>query len=178
MRSYITRTLGFTAATLLLAASAQAQGKRNGNHHVDKHRTAEVRHSDNHVYRNSNRDIYRHDRSYDRDVYRRYDRDVYGRDIYRSRGVPPGLAKKPGHMPPGQYKKHYGTYEGANVLGEIMRRRGYRVLRIVPAGTSRYVYYRPNNGREQCAIVRDGTDRLRFSNVPSGVLQAVLAQLY
>ena len=54
-------------------------------------------------------------------------------------------------MPPGQYKKRYGTHEGAIVLGDIMRRRGYEVLRVIPAGDSRYLYYRPYRGREQRA---------------------------
>ena len=199
MRNYLTRTLGLTTAALLLAASAQAQGKGNakdkGEHHFAKHRAAEIRRNGDAIYRDSNRDVYGRDvyrrDVYNRDVYNRdvYNRDVYNRDVYNrddydrdiyraGRRVPPGLAKKPGQMPPGQYKKRYGTYEGASILGEVMRRRGYDVLRIVPAGTSRYVYYRPDDGREQRAIVRYGTDQLQFTNVPSAIVQTVLARLY
>jgi len=92
--------------------------------------------------------------------------------------VPPGLAKKPGQMPPGQYKKRYGTSEGADVLGGVLRRRGYSVLRVVPTGDSRYVYYRLRDGSERRAIVSPGTDRLVFRNVPASLLQEVLAALY
>ena len=92
--------------------------------------------------------------------------------------VPPGLAKKPAHMPPGQYKKRYGTVEGATALGDILRQRGYTVSRVTPYGESQYVYYRLRDGAERRALVSTGADRLRFSNVPSTILQAVLAQLY
>jgi hypothetical protein len=92
--------------------------------------------------------------------------------------VPPGLAKKPGQMPPGQYKKRYGTNEGATVLGDILRRRGYTVSRVAPYGENRYVYYRYHDGAERRALVSSGTDRLQFTNVPASVLQLVLAQLY
>ncbi|WP_411282121.1 hypothetical protein [Gemmatimonas sp.] len=92
--------------------------------------------------------------------------------------VPPGLAKKPGGMPPGQYKKRYGTREGATVLGDIFGRNGYPVRRITPFGESQYVYYRMPDGTERRAIVSPGTERLRFSNVPSTLLEQVIAQLY
>lgn len=92
--------------------------------------------------------------------------------------VPPGLAKKPGGMPPGQYKKRYGTRDGANVLGDIFGRNGYTVRRITPYGESQYVYYRMPDGTERRAIVSPGTDQLQFSNVPATLLQQVIAQLY
>jgi len=92
--------------------------------------------------------------------------------------IPPGLAKKPGGMPPGQYKKRYRTREGATVLGDIFGRNGYTVRRITPYGESQYVYYRMPDGTERRAIVSPGTDRLRFSNVPSTLLEQVIAQLY
>ena len=91
---------------------------------------------------------------------------------------PPGLAKKPGGLPPGQYKKRYGTREGATVLGDIFGRNGYPVRRITPNGESQYVFYRMPDGTERRAIVSPGTDPLRFSNVPSTLLQQVIAQLY
>jgi len=94
------------------------------------------------------------------------------------RKVPPGLAKKPGQMPPGQYKKLYTVNEGATVLGDIFRRHNYVVTRIVPAGTSRYVYYRRPDGVLVRAIVSPGTERLGFVNVPSLILNELLARLY
>jgi hypothetical protein len=96
----------------------------------------------------------------------------------RGAKVPPGLAKKPGQMPPGQYKKRYGTNEGADVLGGVLRRRGYSVLRVVPAGESQYVYYRLRDGSQRRAVVSPGTDRLVFRNVPASLLQEVIAKLY
>jgi len=157
MRNQISRILVIATAGLVLATPAHAQGRGNGK---GKEKSAKIKGEDRRdrvIVRESNGDIGRVD---------------------RGRRVPPGLAKKPGQMPPGQYKKIYSTYEGTNVLGDIMRRRGYTVLRIVPSGDSRYVYYRYGNGLEQRAIVRQGTDRLLFSNVPSSILQAVLAYLY
>ena len=149
---HIIRIVGITAAAFALATTAGAQGKAKGKakEKDDHHATTGV--------------IYR-------------DRD--GRDVYNgSAKVPPGLAKKPGQMPPGQYKKRYGTNEGADVLGGILRRRGYSVLRVVPSGDSRYVYYRYNDGVTRRAIVSPGTERLTFTNVPATLLREVLAALY
>ena len=103
-------------------------------------------------------------------------------DVVRveSRGnvaVPPGLAKKPGGMPPGQYKKLYPT-QGASVLRDVFIRHGYTVVRTTPYGESQYVYYRLPNGTVQRAIVAPGTSRLSFSNVPASLLQEVLSLLY
>ena len=36
-----------------------------------------------------------------------------------------GLAKKPGGMPPGQYKKLYNAGQGASVLSDVLGRHGY-----------------------------------------------------
>ena len=94
------------------------------------------------------------------------------------RRVPPGLAKKPGGMPPGQYKKMYRTSDGVSAIQQVFPRRGYTIIRTVPAGTSQYVYYRTPNGLVQRAIVSPGTDRLSFSNVPATLLQEILARLY
>ena len=176
MRTHLVRTLELTAAVLLLAASAQAQGNSQGkgkahNEHPAKAKGADARRSGHDVIRGDNRDVIRGGH---RDVIRGGNRDVYGNRA----SVPPGLAKKPGQMPPGQYKKRYGTYEGADVLGGILRRRGYPVLRVVPAGESQYVYYRMRDGSQRRATVSPGTDRLVFRNVPTSLLQEVLAKLY
>ena len=184
MRTHLVRTLELTATVLLLAASAQAQGNSQGkgkahNEHPATAKGADARRSGHDVIRGGNRDVIRGD---NRDVIRGGNRDVTrggNRDVYGNRAsVPPGLAKKPGQMPPGQYKKRYGTYEGADVLGGILRRRGYPVLRVVPAGESQYVYYRMRDGSQRRATVSPGTDRLVFRNVPTSLLQEVLAKLY
>ena len=171
MRTHAYRLFGATAAALLLAAgTAGAQGKGHGNGQGGEH-------GKGHGHGNAQVD--------ERGVYNggvnnggvydgRDQRDVYG----NGRKVPPGLAKKPGQMPPGQYKKRYGTNDGASVLGDILNRRGYSVMRTVANGDSRYVYYRTRDGRLQRAIVTPGADRLGFSNVPSIVLREVLARLY
>ena len=167
MRHHLARTLGLSAAALLVvssAASAQGKSQDKAVKH-DKH----VSKASKSVRTDDRRDDRRDDRVIIRDG-----RDVYGNGAK----VPPGLAKKPGQMPPGQYKKRYGTNEGADVLGGIFRRRGYTVLRVVPAGDSRYVYYRLRDGGERRAIVSPGTDRLTFTNVPAALLREVLAQLY
>ena len=180
MSNHSTRIAGLAFAALaLVSGAAGAQGKGHGKgqekaahgNKADKADRDELRRDANGVV------IQRRD---DRDRDRDRDRDVYGnRTVYgNGQKVPPGLAKKPGQMPPGQYKKRYGTNEGADVLGGILRRRGYSVLRVVPSGQSQYVYYRTPNGLERRAIVSPGTDRLAFSNVPSSLLREVLAALY
>jgi hypothetical protein len=157
---YILRTLGLSAAALMLASSVQAQGK--------SHDKGKDDHGDRAVIVNEG------DPRRQGDVVVRDGRDEHG----NFKKVPPGLAKKPGQMPPGQYKKRYGTHEGADVLGSIMRRRGYSVTRIQPAGQSQYVYYRLRDGSERRAVVSPGTDRLVFTNVPASLLSEVLAKLY
>lgn len=183
MRSHIGRSLGMAAAALLLAASVQAQGKGHGNGKgEDKHEMKaergegnENRDHDRVIVRDDRRD----DRRADRRADRRHDRNEGARVVYgNGTKVPPGLAKKPGHMPPGQYKKLYGTRQGASVLSDILRQRGYTVTRVVPVGTSQEVYYRAPDGTIQRAIVGPGTDRLAFTNVPAALLQEVLARLY
>jgi len=189
MRSQITRTLGLAATALALATSAQAQGRGHGRG-SDHAALADRRSSDDDHDRDRDRDVYRGDihRRDTHDIYRRDDGDIYrgpDRDIYgNGRWVPPGLAKKPGQMPPGQYKKlygnrqRYGAYQGASVLSEILRGRGYPVLRVAPAGGAQYVYYRLHDGPQRRAIVSPGSDRLLFDNVPASILQAVLSRLY
>jgi Ni/Co efflux regulator RcnB len=155
MRNRIVKTVALAALAMLAAGTAEAQGRGNGRRDRDDDR----------------RYVWTRDR--DRDYDRDYDRGY--------RRVPPGLAKKPGHMPPGQFKKRYNrysTYQGASVLSDILRRRGYEVTRISPYGQSQYVYYRPYRGSERRAIVYPGNERLGFNNVPATLLQAVLAQLY
>ena len=149
---------GIAAAALLVASAgtAQAQGKGHGKEH--KSAQAAARGDDRRVY----------DSRGDYDP--RYD---------RTRRIPPGLAKKPGGMPPGQYKKLYSADQGAYVLSDVLGRRGYPIVRRTDAGTSEYVYYRDHDGRIRRAIVSPGDDRrLRFSNVPSSLLSEVLSRLY
>ena len=81
-------------------------------------------------------------------------------------------------MPPGQYRKQYDPTQGASVLGDVMRQRGYTVTRIVQSGNVQNVYYRTGAGAEQLAMVGPGADRLQFRNVPAALLQEVLARLY
>jgi hypothetical protein len=83
-----------------------------------------------------------------------------------------------GQMPPGQYKKRYSSADGARILSDVLGSRGYVVTRLVASGDARTVYYRAGDGSIRRAIVRPGTDRLSFSNVPAAILQEVLARLY
>jgi hypothetical protein len=150
MRARAMRIIGVAAALMALAGTAQAQGKGHGK---------------------------AKNKGQDAAVVRRADGDVVV--VPRNgRKVPPGLAKKPGQMPPGQYKKIYGTNDGASVLSDILRRRGYTVTRLVPSGDSRVVYYRAPDGTIRRAVVSPGVERLSFSNVPAVILQEVLARLY
>jgi len=152
--------IGVAAAVMALAGTAQAQGKGHGKEkHGEKH---DEKHGDKRA---------------NATIIRQADGDII---VVPGKGkkIPPGLAKKPGHMPPGQYKKLYGTQDGASILSDIFRSRGYTVTRLVPYGESRYVYYRGTDGRIRRAIVSPGPDRLSFSNVPATILQEVLARLY
>jgi hypothetical protein len=159
MRTHTTLIAAIAALTLA-AGSAGAQGKSHEKDHGKDH---------NKTVKHISRE--------DAEAIRLRERDrLYVQGT--GQRVPPGLAKKPGQMPPGQYKKRYGTNEGASVLGDILRRRGYTVSRVAPYGENRYVYYRYRDGAERRALVSSGTDRLQFTNVPATVLQAVLAQLY
>ncbi|MDB4893397.1 MAG: hypothetical protein JWL61_5252 [Gemmatimonadetes bacterium] len=150
------------AALALAAGSAGAQGK---GHDKDKGHEKDHDKAEKHISREDAQAIRLRDQN------RVRPQDIGSR-------VPPGLAKKPGQMPPGQYKKRYGTSEGATVLGDIFRRRGYTVTRVAPYGQSQYVYYRLRDGAERRALVSTGTNQLQFTNVPATILQAVLAQLY
>lgn len=96
---------------------------------------------------------------------------------YGNGGVPPGLAKK-GGMPPGQAKKLYRAADGVVVLRDVFGHHGYTVVRTVPRGDARYVYYRYPDGTLHRAIVRPGSEQLYFGNVPSLLLREVLARLY
>ena len=188
------RSLGLAVAALILASgAAEAQIRKQGTVNTDTRATPGVydRRVENDRAERDDRDWDRdrqdrdRDRDWDRDRDRDRDRD-WDRDRKRDRKhryqdgrkVPPGLAKKPGQMPPGQYKKRYTTSQGADVLGGILRRRGYPVTRISSADDSRYVYYRLPDGSVRRAIVSPGTERLGFSNLPGGLLQEVLAALY
>ena len=150
MPKNISKLIGIAAAAIALTTSpALAQGKGHG-------------------HGRGNDD---HGRDRDRGRVEVWDNGNVGR-------VPPGLAKKPGQMPPGQYKKRYSTYQGYGVLRDVFQRNGYTVVRSSPYGESRYVYYRRPNGSLQRAIITPGTDRLGFSNVPASILQQVLSSLY
>jgi hypothetical protein len=192
MRAHLPRLIGAAAATLFFAAgSAQAQGKSHGNGHGNgnghsndhgavldqRHRNDDdhdVRRDDHHDQRDPRYDHAQADPRYDHRQYDpRYDDRQYG-----GRRIPPGLAKKPGGMPPGQYKKLYSTNQGAGVLRDVLGRRGYPVIRSTDVGESEYVYYRNRDGSIRRAIVSPGADRLRFSNVPSTLLSEVLSRLY
>jgi hypothetical protein len=165
MRLHISRMAGFAVAALFLASAgtAQAQGKGHGKGH-QKHDRAQLRND--------------HDRDHEHDG--RYDdRSGYDHRYDQQRqSIPPGLAKKPGGMPPGQYKKLYNAGQGASVLSDVLGRHGYRVVRTADAGDSRYVYYRDRAGSVHRAIVTPTSDRLRFTSVPRSLLDEVMARLY
>lgn len=181
------RILGVASALLLAATVAQAQGKEREKEHgkgKDKEgkelraegREERDRGEDANVRRrDDNTVVWREGRGRHDGRDRNDGRDVVGID---GRRIPPGLAKKPGGMPPGQYKKRYQTSDGANVLRDILVGRGYTVVRTDNAGQSQYVYYRLRDGSVQRAIVSPGTDRLGFTNVPAALLREVLARLY
>ena len=170
------RILGLSAAALVIAASAaQAQGKghdKDKGKDKDNGKAQTQRVVDERENNERRRDIIVRNG----DVYR--NRDVYRNGDVRDGRVPPGLAKKPGQMPPGQYKKRYGVTQGSSVLQQILGQRGYTVVRTQPYGESQYVYYRYRDGSVQRALVSPGNDRLSFGNVPASILQLVLAQLY
>jgi hypothetical protein len=175
MQTNSRRLIGAAAAAVfvLSAGSAQAQGK---GHDKDKeHGKWQA-----HVEHREARDDHDHDR--DRSVQNpndpRYDQRIDPRYERDARHVPPGLAKKPGGMPPGQYKKLYRPNDGAMVLRDVFIRHGYPVTRMMTAGQSEYVYYRLPSGSIRRAIVSPGAERLSFSNVPSSLVQEVLARLY
>ena len=191
------RIVGVAAALLLAATATQAQGKGHDKEHgkgKDKEakelrtegRDDRDRQDDVHDgrRRDGNTVIWRDGRG------RRDGHDEQGnRDDYDNRDgrrIPPGLARKPGGMPPGQYKKRYETSQGgryqtsqgASVLRDILVSRGYTVVRSDNAGQSQYVYYRLRDGSVQRAMVSPGADRLGFTNVPADLLREVLARLY
>ena len=163
MRVPLHRLAAVAAAALVLASAGTAEAQGKGKGKDKEHKQAQTRGDDRH---RDGRVVYERRGDYDP----RYDR--------ARGGTPPGLAKKPGGMPPGQYKKHYTTDQGAHVLRDVLGRRGYPVVRIADAGTSEYVYYRDHDGQVRRAIVSPGSDRLRFSNVPSSLLREVISRLY
>jgi len=170
MRLPLNRLAGFAVAALFLASAstAQAQGKGHGKGH-EKHEQAQARRDDH---------DHDHDGDHERDA-RSENRSGYDyRYDQNRRSIPPGLAKKPGGMPPGQYKKLYNTGQGAYVLSDVLGRHGYHVVRTADAGDSRYVYYRDRSGNLHRAIVSPGSDRLHFSSVPTTLLQELYARLY
>ena len=173
MRLHISRMAGFAVAALVLASAgtAQAQGKGHGKGH-EKNDHAQVRDDDRYHGDHDRDGRYENRGDYDH----RSDHD-YRYDQGR-RSIPPGLAKEPGGMPPGQYKKLYNAGQGASVLSDVLGRHGYYVMRTADAGDSRYVYYRDRSGSVHRAIVAPSGDRLRFTSVPSSLLQEIYARLY
>jgi len=175
MRAPLHHLASIAVAALFLASAgtAQAQGKGHGKGH-EKKEHAQIRKDDHH------RGDHEHDGRYESHSYdRRYDRShSYDRRYDQSRSVPPGLAKKPGGMPPGQYKKQYNVGQGAYVLSDVLGRHGYHVVRTADVGDSRYVYYRDAAGRLHRATVTPGADRLRFTSVPRALLEELNARLY
>ncbi|MDF1501699.1 hypothetical protein [Roseisolibacter sp. H3M3-2] len=91
--------------------------------------------------------------------------------------VPPGLAKK-GGLPPGQAKKLYRADDGVVVLRDVFGRNGYTVVRTVPEGDRRFVYYRGADGVVRRAVVAPGEERPSFTNVPRAVLEQIWSRLY
>ena len=184
MRAHLPRLIGAAAATLFFvtAGTAQAQGKSHGNGHGtgNGHGNEHAAVLDQRHHDDDDHDVRRDDHHDQHDP--RYDHAQadprYDDRQYSGRRIPPGLAKKPGGMPPGQYKKLYSTNQGAGVLRDVLGRRGYPVVRSTDVGESEYVYYRNRDGSIRRAIVSPGTDRLRFSNVPNTLLSEVLSRLY
>ncbi|MEO7456828.1 MAG: hypothetical protein ABIY52_11245 [Gemmatimonadaceae bacterium] len=192
MRTNSIRILAVAAAALALAStSAVAQGngrsvmqvlRTDGSNSRDVQRDRETVKRERKEAERRQKEVDRARREQDR-VYRHEDNDRNDDRYNDGRRVPPGLAKKPGHMPPGQYKKRYDTrrYEpsqGASVLGTILGRNGYSVLRTTQRDGSQYVDYRARDGQVRRAMVSPGGDRLSFSNVPQSILQQVLSALY
>jgi hypothetical protein len=190
MRGNRAGLVSVTAAALMMIAigSADAQGKSkaSASAKADKAASASAKGSarSGEVVRTRDGDVIWRDGRVERDrrdgrVQRdrrdgRTPRTVYGNGTK----VPPGLAKKPGQMPPGQYKKLYSTRQGAGVLGEVLGRRGYPVQGISTYGDAHAVYYRRPDGSIARATVTQRNDRLGFANIPTVVLQEVLARLY
>jgi hypothetical protein len=91
--------------------------------------------------------------------------------------TPPGLAKK-GGLPPGQAKKVHRPDDGVVVLRDVLGRNGYTVVRTVPAGDRRHVYYRGRDGVERRAVVAPGDERLTFTDVPRPLVEQIWSRLY
>ena len=169
------RMFSLAAAFVLAAGVADAQGKeKEKGKGQEKSKAAKAVRGD----RDAKGRVVIRDRDRDGRIIVR-DRDRDGRAVYgNGTKVPPGLAKKPGGMPPGQYKKRYSTTEGSSVLRDILLGRGYTVMRTENAGASQHVFYRLRDGSVQRAVVSTGDDRLVFGNVPDALLREVLARLY
>ena len=176
MQSQTHRVIGLAvAAFVLVTGTAQAQGKSHENgKDKDKDRdkgreqeqgNAKARHGDERreLEHEGNRVVVRNGNHPTMDVGTR---------------VPPGLAKKPGGMPPGQYKKRYLAPQGGAILRDVLASRGYTVVRYNDVGPSQYVYYRLRDGSVQRAVVTPGAEQLTFSNVPAALLREVLSRLY
>ena len=115
MRVSLHRLAGSRCVALLArpGSTAQAQGKGHGKEHGDDHAQARATTAIGTTRRDDPR--YEH-------------RDhVRPRVTTRTAGASrPAWPKKPGGMPPGQYKKLYTTRQGASVLSDVLGRHGYQ----------------------------------------------------
>ena len=179
MRTSLHRTIGLALAGLALAATAQAQHQGHGQgagvpQRQGDHSGSVQQHPGNH-----SGSAQQHPGEHPAGAQQHPGDHSEVRATHGGNGDgPPGLAGKPGQMPPGQYRKQYEPAQGASVLGDIMRQRGYTVTRIVQTGSVQNVYYRTATGTEQLAMVGPGSYRLQFRNVPAPLLEEVLARLY
>lgn len=87
-------------------------------------------------------------------------------------------------IPPGQLKKHVTTTQAIGVTREVLVSNGFQVVRVVPNGASRVVYYRRGNngngvglGPVQRLVIIPSGDVVQFQSVPNALLSTILARL-
>jgi hypothetical protein len=86
-------------------------------------------------------------------------------------------ANKPGHLPPGQAKKHVSLTQAVAVTRETLVVHGYQVIRVERLGSTEIIYYRRgNNGRgrgwgpTERMVVRPAGTVVVFEAAPPKVL--------